>query len=63
MPWKIRDPENRRKIIDWVDTIPKNSIILFAFELTQKGHLRKCTVAKLQEEYSTLKEKVSGIEE
>ena len=43
-PWKIRDPSNRRKIIDWTDTIPLSSIILFAFELTKTGHLRKKTI-------------------
>ena len=56
-PWRIRDPKNRRKIIDWTDTIPKSSVILFAFELTRTGHLRKTTIIKLKEEYSKLQHK------
>ena len=47
-PWKIRDPSNRRKIIDWTDTIPLSSIILFAFELTKTGHLRKKKLVNLK---------------
>ena len=54
--WKIRDPNNRRRIIDWTDTIPKSSIILFAFELTKKGHLKKSTIVKLKQEYSKLQQ-------
>ena len=41
---KIQDPTNRRKKVDWRDTIPKNSIVLFDFQLTSTGHLRKKTV-------------------
>ena len=55
-PWKIRDPKNRRRIVDWTDTIPKTSIILFAFKLTARNHLKKTTISKLKEEYLKLKQ-------
>jgi hypothetical protein len=35
-PWKIRDPNNRRKLINWTDKIPKSSIILFSLNLQKK---------------------------
>jgi hypothetical protein len=54
-PWKIRDPNNRRKVIDWADNVPKESIILFAFKLTNRKHLKKSTIERLKEEYSKLK--------
>ncbi len=31
---KITDPANRRRKVEWKDTISKSSIILYAFELT-----------------------------
>ena len=56
-PWKIRDPRNRRKIIEWTNTIPKSSIILFAFTMTARKHLKKVTIEKLKTEYLQLKQK------
>jgi len=54
-PWKIRDPQNRRKTIQWTDHVPKDSIILFDFALTSTNHLRKATVQHLKKEYARLK--------
>ena len=34
VPWCIRDPQNRRRSTIWRDTIPKDRIILFDFQLT-----------------------------
>ena len=45
---KRRDPHNKRKLIDWTDTIPKASIILFDFELTSTNHLRKKSIEHLK---------------
>lgn len=56
--WKIskqRDPTNRKKLIDWTDTIPRSSIILFDFELTAAKHLRKTTIQHLRKVYEQLK--------
>jgi len=47
-PWKIRDPQNHRKTIQWTDHVPKDSIILFDFALTSTNHLRKATVQHLK---------------
>ena len=49
-PWKVRDAKNRRKVIDWVDRIPKMSILLFGFTLTMK------TIERLKEEYIKIKQ-------
>ena len=38
-PWKIRDPNNRRRTVIWRDSIPKESVILFDFQLTSTNHL------------------------
>ena len=55
-PWKVRDAKNRRKVVDWVDRIPKMSILLFGFTLTATKHLRKKTVERLKEEYRKIKQ-------
>ena len=54
-PWKIRDPQNRRKTIQWTDHVPKVSIILFDFAYTSTNHLRKATIQHLKKEYARLK--------
>ena len=54
-PWKIRDPKNQRKIIEWTDTISISSVILYTFELTPKQHLKKSTAARLKLDYAKLK--------
>ena len=51
-PWKVRDATNHRKVVDWVDRIPKGSILLFGFTLTATKHLRRKTIERLKEEYS-----------
>ena len=53
-PWKVRDATNRRKVVDWVDRIPKVSILLFGFTLTTTKHLRRKTIERLKEEYNKL---------
>ena len=55
-PWRVRDQNNRRKVVDWVDLIPKLSIVLFGFKLTATSHLRKKTIDNLKKEYSKVKE-------
>ena len=62
--WKVskqRDPRNKRKMIDWKDTIPKTSIILFDFELTATNHLRKRTVEHLKKTYTELRDRNSDL--
>lgn len=56
--WRVarrQDPTNKRKKIDWKDTIPKSSIILYDFELTTTCHLRKKTITHLQKVYQQLR--------
>ena len=38
-PWKVQDAINCRKVVDWVDRIPKGSILLFGFTLTATKQL------------------------
>ena len=52
-PWKRKEG---RKNVDWVDIVPKSSIILFDFAFTQTGHLRKTTIEHLQHAYSCIKQ-------
>ena len=54
-PWKIRDPHDKRKIIDWTDNVPVSSIILYAFELTPMQHLKRTTINRLKLDYARLK--------
>ena len=56
--WKTArhvNPKNRSRMVDWRDTVPKSSIILFDFELTAKKHLRKVTVENLKKLYAEYK--------
>ena len=58
--WKVaktRDPKNKRKLIDWMDTIPKSSVILFDFEFITTNHLRKKTVEHLKKAYAEIRGK------
>ena len=55
--WKVakkQDPINKRRHVDWTDSIPKNSIILYDFQLTSTGHLRKKTINHLKNVYEQL---------
>ena len=54
-PWRIRDPTDTRRMIEWNDTVPISSVILYAFELTPKQHLKKTTVNRLKLDYAKLK--------
>ena len=53
-PWKISKKKDGRTIVDWTDTVPKQSVILFDFELTKSNRLRKATVQHLKAAYSQL---------
>ena len=33
-PWKIARKKEGRTVVDWTDTVPKSSVILFDFKLT-----------------------------
>ena len=54
---KYSDPQNRRKKIEWTDTVPKASVLLFDFELTATNHLRKSTSSHLKRKYAEIKQK------
>ena len=58
-PWKVRDQKNRRKVVDWTDSVPKLSIVFFEFSLTATRHLRKKTIDPLKKEYSKLKQQLT----
>ena len=45
--------EGRRKV-EWVDSVPKSSIILYDFELTKTKHIRKTTITYLKKKYEQL---------
>ena len=56
--WRVAkqsDPRNKRKMVDWTDTIPKASIILFDFELTTTNHLRKRSIEHLKKAYAEIR--------
>ena len=50
-PWTLR---KGNKVVPWEDTMPKESIILYDFELISKGHLHKKTVEHSKEAYSNI---------
>ena len=54
-PYKVPDPTDRRKKIFWEQNIPRNSIILYSFQLTAIKHLKKATVKHLKAEYNKLR--------
>ena len=43
-----------RNLVEWTDTIPKNSVILFDFQLIKSNSLRKATVEHLKYAYANL---------
>ena len=53
--WIVQDAENKRKKVPWTDWVPKESIILFDFTLTQTNRLRKSTVNHLKSKYDELR--------
>lgn len=52
--WKVAKKKEGRNSVEWTDTIPKNSVILFDFQLTKSNRLRKATVEHLKEAYANL---------
>jgi len=55
-PWKVAKKKEGRNLVDWTDTVPKSSIILFDFKLTPSNRLRKATVQHLKDVYSQIEE-------
>ena len=43
-PWKTAKKKEGRLTVDWTDTVPKSSVILFDFKLTNTNRLRKATI-------------------
>ena len=52
--WKELKIRKRRKLVEWKDTISKDTVILYAIELTKSSRLKAATVEYLKEEYSKL---------
>ena len=50
--YKILDARDRRKKVDWIQSVPRSSILLFNFTFTKTNHLKKKTVLKLKELYT-----------
>ena len=42
--WKVAKRKEGRNLVEWNDTVPENSVILFDFDLTKSSRLRKATV-------------------
>ena len=53
-PWKEMKHKQGRKLVEWRDTISKETVILYAIELTKTDHLKAATVTYLKEQYSKL---------
>jgi len=52
--WKVAKRKEGRTLVEWTDTVPKTSVILYDFELTNKHYLRKATIQHLKEVYNKL---------
>ena len=52
--WKELKIRKGRKLVEWKDTISKDTVILCAIELTKSSRLKAATVEYLKEEYSKL---------
>ena len=52
--WKIAKKKDGHTLVDWTDIVPKQSVLLFDFELTKTNRLRKATVQHLKAAYSQL---------
>ena len=52
--WKVAKKKEGRAFIDWTDTVPITSVILYDFELTKGNRLRKATIQHLKNAYSKL---------
>ena len=53
-PWKVATRREGRKVVQWKDTVSKDSIILFAFQLTKANRLSAEAVRNLQKIYSDM---------
>ena len=53
-PWMVMVAGRRRRKEQWSDWVPKDSIILFDFELTATNRLRKTTAEHLKRKYIAL---------
>jgi len=53
-PCKIEKKKEGRAAVDWTDTVPKSSVILFDFRLTNTSRLQKATVEHLKDIYSRI---------
>ena len=51
-PWKVTKIQTRGRKVEWKDSVPLCSIILFGFELTKGGKLKHCTVKELKSSYA-----------
>lgn len=49
--WTVMKVKAKRGNIEWKDSVPKCSIILYGFELTKGHKLRKSTVDALKSSY------------
>ena len=54
---RISSDSDKRRRVEWVQKVPRSSILLYGFELTKGKHLKKNTVIKLKELYSELRDK------
>ena len=52
--WKESKIRKGRKLEEWRDTVCKESIILYAIELTKSNRLKASTIKYLKEQYSQL---------
>ena len=52
--WKVAKKKEGRNLVELTDTVPKNSVILFDFQLTKSNRLRKATVEHLKQAYANL---------
>ena len=46
--WKVAKKKEERNLVEWTDTAPRNSVILFHFRLTKSNRLRKATIEHLK---------------
>ena len=47
--WKVAKRKEGRTLVDWADSVPKSSILLFNFQLTKTNRLRKAIIEHLKE--------------
>ena len=52
--WKVAKRKEGRTLVEWADSVPKSSILLFDFQLTKTNRLRKAIIEHLKEAYTKL---------